>query len=579
MSHVAAALRYAEAVRDGEVLACKWVRLACERHLQDLARAESDPEYRFYFDEDAAELVCAFVEELPHTKGKWAAGTPGQPGGNRIRLEPWQKFVLSTLFGWKRVEDELRRFRVAYVEVPRKNGKSILAAGVGLYMFAADGEFGAEVYSGATSKYQAWEVFRPAKLMVERTPEFQAAYGAAAHASNLHILEDGSRFEPVIGKPGDGASPSCAIVDEYHEHPDDTLYDTMLTGMGAREQPLMFVITTAGENLEGACYALHLDVQKVLEGSIDNDELFGIIYTIDEGDDWTSEEALRKANPNYGVSIFGDFLQSQIADAVRSSRKQGIVKTKHLNVWVRARNAWMNMEAWKRQADPTLREEDFEGESCWSGLDLASKLDLTAAVKVFKRQETVSAGDGAEERTVDHFYVFGRYYLPEEAASDPKHRHYQGWARDGHLILTEGTVIDYARIRGDVAEDAERFHVAQLGIDPFGSTQLGQELQDDHGVEVVEIPQTVKYLSEPMKWVEAYTLAGQLHHDGNPVLTWAMSNVTARTDANDNVFPRKERKENKIDPVVALIMALGRALANGGADSGSVYDDRGILAW
>lgn len=565
MSHVRDANRYVQDVVDGRVLACKWVRLACRRHLEDLERAGTG-DFPYEFDEAKANRACAFIELLPHTKGRWAVAKPGQKGSTLLKLEPWQKFILCSVFGWVHEGTGFRRFRIVYVCVPRKNGKSGLAAGIGLYMFAADGEYGAEVYSGATSEKQAWEVFRPAKLMAERTPELCEAFGIATNAKNLHIHKNGSRFEPVIGKPGDGASPSCAIIDEYHEHESDELFDTMLTGMGAREQPIELVITTAGENIAGPCYALQSDVQKMLEGTIIDEELFGVVYSVDEDDDWTSEEALRKANPNFDVSVGADFLKSRQAEALRSSRKQGIFKTKHLNIWVQARNAWMNMEAWRRLGDSTLQREDFAGDPCWKALDLANKLDLTADVSVFRR----------EIEDEPHFYVFGRYYVPEETAQDPDKRHYQGWAADGHLTLTNGSIIDYDAIRDGIVEDAGE--IQELAYDPWSATQLALQLQEEHGITVVEVPQTVARLSEPMKWLEAMVLDGRIHHDGSPVLTWAMSNVVARVDAKENIYPRKERPENKIDPVVSLIMALSRAMLNQTAEK-SVYETRGVLSF
>ena len=557
--HVEAGHQYAEDVVAGRVLACRYVQLACQRYLDDLKRSE-DPAYPYVFDARKGERICRFISLLPHTKGVWARG------GQRIKLEPWQSFVLMNVFGWVRRSDGLRRFRRVYEEVPRKNAKSVKAAGVGLYMFAADDEAGAEVYSGATTEKQAWEVFRPARLMALRTPDLIEAYGIRVGAKNLSIEATGARFEPLIGDPGDGASPSCAIVDEYHEHKTSRLYDTMLTGMGARTQPLQYVITTAGSDTAGPCYALRQDAIRVLEGTVQDDEFFAIIYTIDEGDDWTTEEALRKANPNYDVSVFGDFLKSQQQAAMRSSRLQNAFKTKHLNVWVGARAAWMNMEEWHRQADaPPL--EEFEGEPCWIGLDLASKVDIAAAVKVFRREV-----DGE-----DHYYAFGRYYLPEARVEEPDAQHYHGWVRDGRLIATPGEITDYRQIRDDILDDDERYGIAALGYDPDNATHLINELMD-LGIECVEVPQRVRYLSEPMKWVEALVKAGRLHHDGCPVLSWMMSNVTVRVDANDNIFPRKERPEAKIDGVVALIMALGRAMADD--DGGrSVYEDRGALVF
>ena len=288
---------YCYAVMSGERPACKWERLCVERHLNDLQR-QNTKGFPYIFDAELGTRIIRFAEHFPHVKGKWAARIGKE---NRIKLEPWQKFILICLFGWINQNTRLRKYRIAYVCVPRKNGKSVIAAVIGLFMLVEDGEYGAEVYCGATSEKQAWEVFRPAKKMAEKHPAFRPSYGVTSHAKKLEAdmpgrkplpdgrrrMPDGGRFEPVIGKPGDGASPSCAILDEVHEHPDDTLYDTMLTGMGAREQPMLLGITTAGSNIAGPCYALQKEVEQVLDcvgnkkrGG--NEELFGIIYTVDD---------------------------------------------------------------------------------------------------------------------------------------------------------------------------------------------------------------------------------------------------------------------------------------------------------
>lgn len=557
-AHVDRANQYAQEVVAGRVLACKWVRLACQRHLDNLRQSLTDAAYAYEFDPAKASRACRFIEQLPHTKGDWALAAGGRD--IRIKLEPWQCFIYSAVFGWVKRFSGLRRFSIAYICVPRKNGKSILAAGTGLYMFASDAEMGAEVYAGATCQRQAMEVFRPAKQMVERTPRLSAAFGIAVSSKNLAILENGSRFEPVVGNPGDGSSPSCAIVDEYHEHRNDQLLDSMRTGMGARKQPLLWVITTAGVNIAGPCHALQSDVQKVLEGTLQRDEVFGIIYTIDEDVDWTSEVALRMANPNYGVSVFADFLESEQAAAIQNSRKQNIFKTKHLNIWCGASSAWMNMERWKALADPTLKLEDFAGEPVNIGTDLSSIIDITSSVLVFKR-------------TVDeivHYYVFSRNYLPRDRALDPEKQHYQQWVHAGELVAIEGPVIDYSVIRRDLVADADRFNVESIAFDPWCAPETQQELMRELGEErVITIPQRVQYLSHPMKQLESLVLEGRIHHDGDPVLTWMMSNVVAHADANENIFPRKEQPENKIDGAVALIMGLSRALA----DSGMKYQE------
>lgn len=541
IDYAARAERYAKAVKAKRVLACKYVRLACARHLADLKSSKLKA-YPYRFDPARANRVCRFLEGLPHIKGSWALRK------ERIKLEDWQCFVYGVPFGWLRKSDGLRRFRRVYVEVPRKNAKSTGTAGLGLYMLAADGEHGAEVYSGAGSEKQAWEVFGPARLMAKGTPELCEAFGIDVNAKNLSILHTASKFEPIIGKPGDGASPSFSITDEYHEHATDEQYDTMITGMGAREQPMAWVITTAGSDTAGPCYALRKEVVDMLEGAVENDALFGVVYTVDEGVDWTSEKALRMANPNMGVSVFEDYLRAQQKDAINEPRKQSTFKTKHLNVWVTAASPFFNLEFWNKNADaPPVAE--FAGAGCWIGLDLASKEDVAAVVRVFRREI------GGEM----HYYAFGRFYVPEETIHSPERRHYEAWFAKGHIIATPGNITDYDYIEADVLKDAETHSVQGLGFDPYNATQVATHL-GAQGIPCVEIPQTVRHLSDPMKWIQALNMGHRIHHDGNPAFAWMMSNVTAQLDRNDNVFPRKERRENKIDGAVALIIAMGRAL-------------------
>jgi phage terminase large subunit-like protein len=568
MTHVEKANQYARDVVSGKILACKWVKLACKRHLDDLEHAKKGY-IPYRFDEEKAKKACSFIEKLPHTKDRWAVGEPGKPGSNKIRLEPWQCFIVARIFGWLHVETGLRRFRKVYICVPRKNGKSTLSAGIGLYMTVADKEYGAEVYSGATSEKQALEVFKPAWLMVHKEPGMRAHFnlelsGTYKNPGTISSATTYSKFEPVIGKPGDGASPSCAIIDEYHEHQSDALLDTMYTGMGARQQPLLIAITTAGVDTAGPCYQLQLDAEKVLEGTMQDDELFAIIYGIDTDDDWTSEEALIKANPNYGVSVGSEFLISAQRQAVQSSRKQNAFKTKHLNIWCGARDPFFNLEAWNQLADKELSEDQFAGESCYGGMDLASKVDIASKLKIFTR-----IIDG-----VEHYYFFANHYLPEEAVNDPSKQHYQMWAYDGYLTVTDGNIIDQDTIKDDILHDAKLHRVEEWGYDPYGATKLALELQAE-GVNMVEIPQTTRNLSEPMKWMDALIISGRAHHNGDPVLAWMIANVTAKIDRNENVFPCKERPENKIDGVVAALMALGRAMAH--QDTTSIYTEEGML--
>jgi phage terminase large subunit-like protein len=543
---VVAAEKYCREVIAGRIPACKWTRLACQRHIDD-RRREKSAKFRYRFDKDKAERVARFIQLLPHIKGKWARKDPRHPDAHRIKLAGWQLFVVCSIFGWVKKKSGLRRFRKASLYVARKNGKSTLGGGIGWWMFAKDGEIGAEVYSGATTEKQAWEVFGPARRMAINEPELPEGLGITVGAQTLSNATDGSKFEPVIGKPGDGASPHLAIVDEYHEHDTAVLYDTMETGMGARDQPLMLVISTAGENLAGPCYDDWLTVKKILERTLEEEEHFGVIYTIDEDDDWTSEIALRKANPNYGISVGAEFLQSQIRHAITNARKQGSIKTKHLNLWVQARDAYFNMQAWGRCARPGLKLEDFAKRRCYLGIDLASKIDIAGLEFLFP--------DGD-----DKWIRFGKYYLPEETVEQPENEHYRKWAREGWITVTEGNMIDYGRILDDIVAAQSQFEIAELAFDPHQATMLVTELMSE-GVPCVEFRPTVLNFSEPMKHIDALVMSSKLGHNNDPVMTWQMSNVVAKVDAKDNVYPRKERPENKIDNVVALIQAMGRAMS------------------
>lgn len=559
------ATRYARAVVAGEIPACKWHRLACERHLKDLDRIGSAG-FPYVFSPELtdaegvtyrpAERICRFAELMPHIKGDWAGR------GDRITLEDWQAFILASVFGWVHVVTGKRRFRVADLFVPRKNAKSTLASVIGNFMLAVDGEFGAEVYSGATSQDQAMEVFRPARLMAIATPIYRQKYGVVANVSNLAVIEKNAKFEPVIGKPGDGASPSCAIVDEYHEHKTSELFDTMQTGMGARSQPLMLVITTAGSDISGPCFLHQKELEKILEGVMENDQRFGIIFGIDEGDDWTSEDVLIKANPNYGVSVGTDYLKAQQRDALADPRKQNTFKTKHLNVWVAAASPWLNLHHLQQAGDTSLDLEYFRGEECVVGLDLASKQDIASAVYEFKRR---IEGE-------DHYYVVTRNYVPQAAVDKEENAHYRGWVNSGHLIVTPGNMIDLEQVQEDVLASSEIVVVRETAKDPWGGQQLGANLAAQ-GFEVVDIPQQVRYLSEPMKDIQALVDAGRFHHDGNPCSVWQFSNVEVAPDRNENIFPRKLRPQNKIDAAVATICAHNRAMVGGDTDViGSDYE-------
>lgn len=539
--------QYARDVAAGKIPNCKWVILACKRHLDDLAR-QTDSKFAYRFDDKAAIRVCKFVELKPHTKGEWAARR------ERLVMQPWQVFMTICIFGWLNKDDGFRRFRRAMLLVPRKNGKSAWAAAIGLYMLAADGEHGAEVYSGATSEKQAWEVFRPARLMAQRDGAFTGHYGIEVNASNLHILSNGSRFEPLIGKPGDGASPSCAIIDEYHEHDTDDLLATMQTGMGARGQPLILVITTAGASVGGPCYQMMQMAQRMLEGVIEDNELFALMYGVDVEDDWTDPASLVKANPNYGVSTGEKHLLSQQVQAINDASKVYDFQTKHLNRWVTAKAAFFNVQRFIESTVDGLSIDDFANQPVRLGLDLASKVDIAAIELVFRLDRCNCERASALAAKGYKYARFGRYYLPSAAVDRPEAENYHTW-RDS-FIIADGEMNDQTQIRDDILALAKQFQVEEIAYDPSNARMMISELEAE-GLSCTEVLPSQKNFSDPMKTMDGLIRERAIAHDGDEVFTWMLSNVVTK-EINDKVYPRKERVENKIDGVVAHIMALGR---------------------
>lgn len=565
------AQQYAEDIVGGAIPACKSIRLQCQRFLDELERQDDDG-FPFVFDAGKAARVCGFIECLPHTKAKWARSKES------IRLEPWQVWILSCAFGWLRKKDKLRRYRVLYMMVPRKNGKSVIAAGIGLYMFCMDGEFGAEVYSGATTETQAWEVFRPARMMALRTPQLLKAAGIEVNAKTLVRHEDGSRFETIIGDPGDGQSPSCAIHDEYHEHDDDSQVETMLTGMGAREQPMQVIVTTAGDKLAGPCYASAREERELLAGVGCEDgvfpldhETFFVEYTIDEDDDWRSADALRKANPNIGVSVFEDYLLARQRDAVRSSRLAGGFRTKNLNQWVSARSAYFDIEAWRRcerdwvpaRGDDILSIKKLHGRRAIASLDLASKIDIAAL-------ELLILPEGGRATPDDPAIRVGWYFLPENTVGEKPA--YDGWDKRDLLTVNPGNIIDYDEILLKLEEISAVFQVEQVPYDPHQANYFATTAMKA-GMPMLEYRQIVLNMSEPMKELDAMMRSGSIIHGGCPVMEWQMNNVVAQVDRKDNVYPNKPIADAKIDSPVALIMAIGASMIGSDAPAVSPWDD------
>jgi phage terminase large subunit-like protein len=585
--YAAIAHEYVLDVIAGRIPACKWVKATCQRQVDDLDREANDADWPYYFDgTGAGARVCRFISRLRHVKGKWA--------GQRIGLEPWQIFGLVCVFGWRHKSTDLRRFRTVFEEVPRKNAKTTKLAGVGLYMLAADEEFGAEVYSAATKKDQARIVFDIAQQMARMDGEFRARFGVEALTHSLIVRDTASKMLPLSaeGETLDGLNASCILDDELHAHKTRTLHDVLDSSTGSRAQALHWKITTAGSNRAGVCYDQRIYLTKILnavlkrhggmgykvEGeAIDDETFWGVIYTIDEGDDPMDEAVWRKANPNYGISVDPDDMRRMATMAKVQSAALSEFLTKRLDVWVNADTAWMNMLLWDACADPGLKEEDFAGEPCIAALDAAFKKDLFAKMKVFRRGQD--------------YYAFGRYYMPEALLSRRGWEHVAAWARSGYIRTTPGEVLDIEAVReellgsdaclrrdvgaerllGDVPGDVARFDVRELAFDPAQLTQFANELAEN-GLLMVEMRPLVMNFSPAMKELEELVVAKRFHHNGDPVLGWAISNVVCHRDAKDNIYPRKQVEDQKIDPAIALIMAIARAMAS--PDGGKSFWER-----
>lgn len=547
--------QYIDDVLSGRQVTGKWARLAVQRHVRDLASAQ---ERGLRFDHRAAQHIIDFFGFLRHSKGEWA--------GRPVTLEPWQQFVLGSLFGWKRA-DGTRRFRTGYLEISRKNGKSTLAAGVGLYLLDADGEGGAEVYSAATKRAQAKITFDEATRMVKASPFLRRRITTVR--DNLHIVNSASKFEP-LGRDADsmdGLNIHAAIVDELHAHKNREVWDVLETATGARRQPLMFAITTAGFDRQSVCWEMHEYTQKLLDRVLEDDSFFGVIYAVDEEDDWEVEANWVKANPNLEVSVKLDDLQRKAIKAKEMPSALNSFLRLHLDQWTQAESRWMDPDKW-RGCGHAVDGEGLRGRICYAGLDLSSTTDVAGYALVFPPQSSE-----------DRYQVLWRFFIPDESMHIRSRRDrvpYEAWVRQGFMTATPGNVIDFDFILAALDEDAQRYDIQEVAFDRWGAAQIQTKLMEKGGEDwLVQFGQGYQSMSPPMKELERLVLDGKLAHGGNPVALWMADNLVAREDPAGNIKPDKERSTEKIDGMVMLIMALDRATRHQ-PEQPSVYEERGI---
>jgi len=565
---------WARKVVDGRIVAGHLTRLACQRHLGDLKAGKARG---LVWDRAAALHAIEFFSHLRHSTGEWA----GQP----FDLQPWQQFVVGSVFGWKRA-DGLRRFRTAYVEVARKNGKSALLAGIALYALVADGEAGAHVYAAATTRDQARIVFGEAERMVAASPALSAR--VTRTVNNLAVLPTASWFRPLSADASkmDGLNVHFAAVDEVHEHPGPEIIQKLNTATGARRQPLIVEITTAGHDRHSVCRQHHEFSVKALEGTLPQetaDPWFGFIATIDEGDDWTDPKVWVKANPSLGVTVKIDDLKRQIDEAREMPAQQNAIRRLRLNEWTEQVTRWLDMEVWAEGGLPVTAggadiagelarlEQLLAGRECYGGLDLARVNDLSAFLLLFPPTRDPALGDLAGK-----WIVLSRFWVPEEDILRRARRDrvpYDVWRDQGFLVATPGNATDFAFIEAEIVSLAGRFDLRELAYDRTFAGEIVQHLQDE-GLNLVQFGQGFLSMAAPTAELERLAVSRLLWHGGHPVLRWNASNVAVRHDPAGNIKPDKERSSERIDGIVALCNALGRAMLRDESAGRSIYAAR-----
>ncbi len=516
---------YAQAVISGEIKACKQTIQACKRFESDLQL--------WQFDQELCDHAVNFIEELQHTTGEYA--------GRNFKLEEWQYFIVANLFGFVNA-DGTRRFTRAYVEVPRKNGKSTFSSALMLYGLLADGEAAAQVYSAATKLDQAMMVFGESCRVCQNTDWLQGEVVVNNSVNNRRILYGQNLYKPLEWNPNkqDGLNTHFACIDEYHAHPSDELYNVVYNSMGARRQPLLFTITTAGFNRESPCYRHRQYCSNVLFGAIKDEALFTIIYTLDEGDDWTDELNWAKANPNWNVSVYPRQLRTALTEAKERTSKEVEFKTKLLNVWTDTAMTWISDSAW---AECNVGAVNLDGSTCYGGLDLASTSDFCAFSLWFPDENMVKTW----------------YFLPESAVknrTDSTGEAYKQWVNDEYIIVTDGNVTDYDFIRAKINTLCTQYRVKEIAYDRFNSSQLVTQLESD-GVIMYPFGQGFVSMNAPTKELERRVKSKELRHDGNPVTRWMMRNIMIKTDPAGNIKIDKAKSGDKVDGPVSIVMALG----------------------
>ena len=515
-----------------------------------------------HYDKSLADFAVAFIEQLCHTKGTWA--------GKKFELLPWQEQIIRDVFGVVK-ENGYRQFNTAYIEIPKKQGKSELAAAVALFLLCGDGEQRAEIYGCAADRGQASIVFEVAADMVRMCPALNKRCKIMSSTKRIVYMPTNSFYQVLSSEAYSkhGFNIHGVVFDELHTQPNRKLFDVMTKGSGdARMQPLYFLITTAGTDTNSICYEVHSKAKDILEGRKHDDTFYPVIYGADVNDDWTDPKVWKKANPSLGITVGVDKVEVACESAKQNPGEENSFRQLRLNQWVKQAVRWMPMEKWDACAFP-VNPEELEGRVCYGGLDLSSTTDLTSFVLVFP------PGDEDEP-----YYVLPYYWIPEETLDlrvKRDHVPYDIWERQGFIKTTEGNVVHYGFIEQFIGQLGEKYNIKEIAFDRWGAVQMVQNLEG-MGFTVVPMGQGFVSMSPPTKELMKLTLEKKIAHGGHPVLRWNMDNICIRTDPAGNIKADKAKSTEKIDGAIALIMALDRALRCGqGAESESIYDKRGII--
>jgi len=513
------------------------------------------------YSKEKADAAIKFISALKFTKGEWA--------GRPFILQPWQKKFIRKLFGYVN-KDGTRRYRTAYLEIPRKNGKSELAAAIALYLLFADGEPGAEIYSAAADREQASLVFNAAATMVRKSKWLSGISRIVDSQKRIVFYKKNSFYRAISSEAYSkhGFNAHAVVYDELHVAPNRDLWDTLQTSMGARRQPLMLAITTAGYDRNSICWEVHEYARQVRDGVIKDPSFLPVIYSADPEDDWTDEKVWAKANPNLGVTIKLDFLRQECQRAKEIPAYQNTFRRLYLNQWTQQDTRWIDMEAW-RECGGKVDYEELANLRCWAGVDLSTTTDISSCALVFEPDS-----DGV-------VHVLSYNWVPREniAARVRCDRvPYDLWAQQGHITATEGNVIDYDYIRIAITDEIKRrFPLLQVvGYDPWNATKWAIDLESE-GVPVMEVRQGFKTMSPACKELERLIIGRKLRHNNNPVLTWAMDNLVVAQDPAGNIKPAKDKSTERIDPAVAVIIAISTMLQSEAPEE-SAYESRGVFA-